>query len=328
MTSDRQGIGASVLRKEDRRFLTGRGRYVADMAVPDALHCRFVRSVHAHAALRGIETGAALAVSGVTAVLTGADMAADGLGPMTPLWAVPGQDGKPMAEPPRWALARDRVRHVGEPIAVVVAGTREAAADGAEAVSVDYAPLPAAIGSRAAAAEGAPVLHDEAPGNLCFVWERGDPAAVDAAFARAAHMVEIEIYNNRLTGTAIEPRAIASLYEPVEDAVTLHVSTQGVHMVRRAVAGQLGIDEARVRVVAPDVGGGFGYKGKHYPEETVLAWAARRLGRAVRWTAERTEAFACDLQARDHRTTARLAIDREGIFLGLRVATQIGRAHV
>ena len=321
MISDHQGIGASVPRKEDRKFLTGQGSYVADMAVPGALHCRIVRSVHAHAALRGIEAGAALSVPGVVAVLGGADMAADGIGPMTPLWAVPGKDGKPMAEPPRWALARDRVRHVGEAVAVVVAETREAAADGAEAVAVDYAPLPAAIGSRDAAAGGVPILHDEAPGNLCFVWERGDREAVDAALAQAAHVVEIEIYNNRLAGTAIEPRAIAALYDPVEDAVTLYDSTQVVHMVRRLVAGQLGIDEARLRVVAPDVGGGFGYKGKHYPEETILAWAARRLGRAVRWTAERGEAFTCDLQARDHRTTARLAIDREGIFLGLRVAT-------
>ena len=321
MTSEHTGIGASVLRKEDYRFLIGRGRYVDDLAVPGALHCRMVRSVHAHASLRGIDGSGALAVPGVVAVLSGADMAADGIGPMSPLWAVPTKGGGPMAEPPRWALARDKVRHVGEAITVVVAETLSAAIDGADAVMVDYEPLSAAIGSRDATAPGAPQLHDVAPGNLCFVWERGDEAAVDDALARAAHVLEIDIYNNRVAGTAIEPRAIAAVPDPIDDTLTLYDSTQVVHQVRRLVAEQLGMDEGRIRVVAPDVGGGFGYKGKHYPEETILAWAARRLGRAVRWTPDRTEAFACDLQARDHRTTARLAIDAEGTFLALRVAT-------
>ncbi len=274
MTIGPQGIGASVLRKEDRKFLIGRGRYVADMAIPGALYCRIVRPVHAHAELRGIDVSAARAVPGVVAVLTGADMAADGLGPMTPLWAVPGKDGKPMAEPPRWALARGKVRHVGEAIAAVIAETPEAATDGAEAVAVGYDPLPAAIGSRAAAA---PVLHDEAPGNACFIWERGDAQAVDAAIAAAAHVVRIEIYNNRLTGTASDP---------LEDTITLHANTQVAHMVRRLVASQLGIDEARIRVVSPDVGGGFGYKASTIPRRP--SSPGRRAGSAARCAGLRT----------------------------------------
>ena len=321
MTAAGRGIGASVLRKEDRRLLTGNGRYVADLPAPGALHCRFVRSVHAHARLGGIDVSAAAAVPGVAAVLTGADMEADGAGPMPCLWAVPNAGGGAMAEPPRWALARERVRHVGEAVAVVAAETPDAALDGAEAVAVDYDPLPAAVGSRRALDPASPRLHDEAPGNLCFVWERGDAAAVAAAFARAAHVVDIDLRNNRLAGAALEPRALLALPDPVEDRLTLYASTQVVHLVRRSVAAQLGMDEGRIRVAAPDVGGGFGYKGKHYPEEAVLAWAARRLGRGLRWVSDRSEAFVSDLQSRDHRTTAALALDAEGAFLGLRVET-------
>ena len=319
MTPD-TGIGASVRRLEDRRFLTGRGRYVSDRAVPGALHCRFLRSDHAHAEILGIETGAALAVPGVAAVLTGAEMAADGIGSMPCLWKVPTKDGTPMAEPPRWALARDRVRHVGEPLAAVLAETRAAAEDAAELVEIRYRPLPAAIGSRRALG-AEPALHDAAPGNVCYVWGRGDEAAVDSAMRRAARVVEIDIYNNRIAGAAIEPRAALAVYDPLGEAITLHDTTQAVHLVRRSVASQLGMADRQIRVVSPDVGGGFGYKGKHYPEEIVVCWAARRLGRPVRWVGERMEAFVTDTQARDHRTRARLALDAEGGFLGLRVET-------
>ncbi len=320
MTGEHQGIGASVLRREDLRLLTGNGRYVSDIDLPGALHCRIVRAVHAHAEIGSIDASRAAALPGVRAVLVGADMEADGVGAMPCLWAVPSRDG-PMAEPPRWALARGRIRHVGEAVAAVLAETEAAAADGAEAVVVDARPLPAVVGSRAALEAGAPRLHDAAPGNRCFVWERGDADAVAAAFDRAERVVELDLYNNRLTGVAIEPRAVAALPDPVEDRLTLYSSTQIVHLVRRAVAAQLGMKESRIRVVSPDVGGGFGYKGKHYPEEAIVAWAARRLGRAVRWRSDRSEAFLCDLQSRDHRTRAALALDGDGAFLGLRVET-------
>ena len=315
------GIGASVLRLEDRRFLTGRGQYVSDRVVPGALHCRFVRSDRAHAELLDIETSAARGVSGVAAVLTGADMAADGIGSMPCLWKIPTKDGTPMAEPPRWALARGRVRHVGEPVAAVLAETQAAADDAAELVEVRYRELPAAIGSRDAIMAGDVTLHDEAPGNICYVWGRGDEAAVDRAMAAAARTVEIDIYNNRIAGAALEPRAAIASYDPIAETITLYDTTQAVHLVRRSVATQLGMADRQVRVVSPDVGGGFGYKGKHYPEEIVVCWAARRLGRPVRWVGSRSEAFVTDTQARDHRTRARLALDEDGRFVGLRVET-------
>ena len=314
------GIGASVLRLEDKRFLTGRGNYVSDRDVPGALHCRFVRSDHAHAEILDIETSAARAVPGVAAVLTGADMAADGIGSMPCLWKIPTRDGTPMAEPPRWALARSRVRHVGEPVAAVLAESQAAADDAAELVEIRYGSLPAAIGSRdALGAESA--LHEEAPGNVCYVWSRGDEAAVARALESAARTVEIDIYNNRIAGAALEPRAAIATYDPIAGAVTLYDTTQAVHLVRRSVAAQLGLADRQVRVVSPDVGGGFGYKGKHYPEEIAVCWAARRLGRPVRWVGSRSEAFVTDTQARDHRTRARLALDGDGRFLGLRVET-------
>ena len=314
------GIGASVLRLEDRRFLTGRGQYVSDRAVPGALHCRFVRSDRAHAEILQVETSAACAVPGVVAVLTGADMAEDGIGSMPCLWKIPTKDGTPMAEPPRWALARDRVRHVGEPVAAVLAETQAAADDAAELVELRYRELPAAIGSREAIGAEI-VLHDEAPGNVCYVWGRGDEAAVDRAMEAAARIVEIDIHNNRIAGAALEPRAAVATCDPVDGTVTLYDTTQAVHLVRRSVAAQLGMADREIRVISPDVGGGFGYKGKHYPEEIVVCWAARRLGRPVRWVGSRGEAFVTDTQARDHRTRARLALDGDGRFLGLRVET-------
>ena len=314
------GIGASVLRLEDRRFLTGRGQYVSDRAVPGALHCRFVRSDHAHADLLEIETEAALALPGVAAVLTGADMAEDGIGSMPCLWKIPTKDGTPMAEPPRWALARGRVRHVGEPVAAVLAESQAAADDAAELVGVRYAPLPAVVGSRAGVGAET-VLHGEAPGNVCYVWGRGDEAAVARAMEGAARTVEIDIYNNRIAGAALEPRAAIASYDSIAGTVTLYDTTQAVHLVRRSVAAQLGMADREIRVISPDVGGGFGYKGKHYPEEIVVCWAARRLGRPVRWVGTRGEAFVTDTQARDHRTRAKLALDGDGRFLGLRVET-------
>ena len=316
-----EGIGAAVLRKEDGRFLTGRGQFVADIDVPGALWCHFVRSPHAHARLLRIDTSAACRASGVLAVYTGEDMAAAGVGPMRCLWPVASSDGKPMAEPPRWALAREMVRHVGEAVAAVIAASAQIAADAAEQISVDYQALPAVAAASAAMRDGAPQLHAQAPGNLCLHWTRGEAAAVQAAFERASHIVEADLASPRLAGAAIEPRALIADWDALSGSLTLWATTQVPHHVRRQVSEELGLPEGRVRVIAPDVGGGFGYKGKHYPEETVIAWLAQRLGRPGRWTASRSESFLADLQGRGHVTRASLALDDEGRFLALRVET-------
>src|SRR5262247_3033521 len=316
-----QGIGAPVRRVEDKRFLTGCGRFVADIELSGALACALVRSPHAHAAIRRIDASAARAAPGVVAVLTGADMAADGVAPMRPLWMLRSRDGSPMAEPARFALARERVRHVGEPVAAVVAATLAQAADAAERVEVDYAPLSAVTDARAAQANGAPQLHACARDNVCFRWARGDEAAVRAALRSAAHVVAIDLVNNRLVGAAIEPRAVIGAVDAHSDKLTLYSSTQAPHHIRRQVTEQLGIPESALRVISPDVGGGFGYKGKLYPEESIIVWAARRLARPVRWVASRVESFVADNQARDHLTHAELALDGDGNFLALHVQT-------
>jgi aerobic carbon-monoxide dehydrogenase large subunit len=316
-----QGIGAPLRRVEDRRLLTGRGRFVADIDLPGVLHCVLVRSPHAHAHIRAIHTSAAAAAPGVVAVFTGADMAADGMAPMRPMWAIRSRDGAPMVEPPRFALARETVRHVGEPVVAVIAESLPQAADAAERVAIDYEPLSAVIDARAAQAEGAPQLHTAAPGNVCFRWARGDEGAVRKAFQSAAHTVAIDVVNNRLVGAAIEPRAVMATAGPGDGKLTLYTSTQAPHHIRRQVTEQLGIAESALRVISPDVGGGFGYKGKLYPEESIIVWAARRLTRPVRWVASRAESFTSDNQARDHLTHAELALDGEGNFLALHVQT-------
>jgi aerobic carbon-monoxide dehydrogenase large subunit len=316
-----EGIGAAVRRVEDARYLLGRGRYVGDISLPGELHCVLVRSPHAHATIRAIDVAPALAHPGVIAACTGADMAADKVGPMRAFWVIRSADGRPMAEPPRFALARERVRHVGEPVAAVFAETLLQAIDAAETVAVDYAPLPTVTDARAALESGAPQLHPNAPGNACFRWERGDGAAVERAFAGAAHVTALDLVNNRLVGAAIEPRAVLAVPDPATGRLTVYDSTQAPHLVRRFLAEELALSESDLRVIAPDVGGGFGYKGKHYPEETIVAWAARRLGRPVKWVATRADSFLADNQARDHVTRAEVALDGEGHFLALRVQT-------
>jgi carbon-monoxide dehydrogenase large subunit len=316
-----EGIGASVRRVEDYAFLVGKGRFVADLAIPDALACVIVRSPHPHARLGAIDTSRASTAPEVAAVFTGADLAADNVGTLTCLWPIRGPDGKPMAEPPRHALARERVRHIGEPVAIVLAETLAAAQDAAELVDIEYQPLPAVSDAAAALESDAPQLHEAATGNVCFRFARGDAAAVEKAFARAAHVTRVDLVNNRLVGCAIEPRATCAVPDPDGRSLTLYAATQVPHHVRRFVCEELDLPETAVRVIAPDVGGGFGYKGKHYPDETLVAWAALRVNRPVRWVASRSESFAADNQGRDHRTQAALALDADGTFLGLRVAT-------
>ncbi|HYH21118.1 MAG TPA: xanthine dehydrogenase family protein molybdopterin-binding subunit [Azospirillum sp.] len=317
------GIGASVRRREDQRFLTGRGTYTDDINRPHQTHAVMLRSPHAHARIRGIDTSAALKAPGVIAVLTGADMAADNVNGLPCGWLIHNKDGSPMKEPPHWPLARDRVRYVGDQLAVVIAETREQAKDAAELVEVDYEELPPVASIRAALADNAPAVHDDVPGNVCYDWHLGDKAAVDAAFAQAAHVTTIDLVNQRLVPNAMEPRAAVGEYDAATGDHTLTTTSQNPHVIRLLMgAFVLGIPEHKLRVVAPDVGGGFGSKIFHYAEEAIVTWAARKVGRPVKWTAERAESFLTDAHGRDHLTHAELALDKDGHFLALRVATQ------
>src|SRR5665213_1790779 len=321
MGANEQGvIGQSVLRKEDARFLTGSGQYTDDVTLLRQTHAVFVRSPHAHAKIRSVDTSAAKAAPGVLAVFTAADLT--GVNGLPCGWLITGTDGKPMNEPPHPVLANGKVRYVGDAVAIVIAETLTQAKDGAEKVDVDYEVLPAVVNVVDALKPGAPQLHDEAPGNRCYTWALGDKAAVDAAFAQAAHVTKIDIVNNRLIPNAIEPRAANASYNAADDAYTLYVASQNPHVERLLMtAFVLGLPEHKVRVIAPDVGGGFGSKIFLYAEETVCVWAAKRVARPIKWTAERTESFLTDAHGRDHFTKAQLALDKDGQFLGLRVDT-------
>ena len=318
MNSDDRG--RSVRRLEDFRFLTGRGRYVADVALPREAHAYVLRSPHGYARIEQIDTEAVRQARGILGVYTEADLRADGIGPLPCVAQVSTVD--PLIVPPRYALARGRVRHVGDPVALVVAETRELARDAAELIAVDYRPLDAVADASAALAPGAPLVWDEAPGNLCFRFQRGDREATEAAFAKAAHIVEIELINNRLVPTPIETRAAIGSYDPAADCLHLLLTGQGVHGIRRQLAESVfHLPLERVHVVAPDVGGGFGMKNFLYPEWVLVLWAARRLGRPVKWVADRTEEFVSGTQGRDNHTRARLALDEIGRFLALDVST-------
>jgi aerobic carbon-monoxide dehydrogenase large subunit len=313
-------IGRSLRRLEDCRFLTGGGRYVDDIAAPGQLYGVALRSPHGHALIEAINTAAARAMPGVHGVFTAADLDADGIGSLPCIAQV--ATVAPLIVPPRGALARDRVRYVGDPVAFVVADTIEQARDAAERVTVASRPLPAVVDAVAALQPDAPLLWDEAPGNLCYRFERGDRAAVAAAFAAAAHVIEIELVNNRLVPAPIEPRAAIGFYEAAAGAFDLLLTGQGVHSLRRQLADAVfHVPPDRITVRAPDVGGGFGVKNFLYPEWVLVLWAARRLGRPVRWLAERGEEFVGCAQGRDNHTRARLALDWEGHFLALEVDT-------
>ncbi|GIK87014.1 MAG: carbon monoxide dehydrogenase [Betaproteobacteria bacterium] len=313
-------IGRAVRRKEDARFLTGTGQFTDDVNPPRHTHAYFLRSPHAHARIVAIDASRAKAAPGVVAVFTGADL--EGVNGLPCGWLITGTDGKPMNEPPHPVLAKGKVRHVGDPVALVVAESPHQAKDAAELVDVDYEILPAVVSCVEALKPGAPQVHDEAPGNRCYTWSLGDKAAVDAAFAKAAHVSKLDIVNNRLIPNAIEPRAAVASYNAAEDAYTLYVANQNPHVERLLMtAFVLGLPEHKVRVIAPDVGGGFGSKIYLYAEETAMVWAARRVGRPIKWAAERSESFVSDAHGRDHVTHAELAMDAEGRFLAMRVHT-------
>jgi aerobic carbon-monoxide dehydrogenase large subunit len=313
-------IGRSLSRLEDRRFLTGQGRYIDDIDAPGQLHGIVLRSPHGHALIEAIGVEPVRAMPGVRGVFTGADLEADGIGPLPCIARV--ATVVPIIVPPRRVLARDRVRHVGDPVAFVVADTVAQARDAAENITVAYRPLPAVTEALAAISADAPLLWDEAPGNLSYCFERGDRAAVEAALATAAHIIEIELVNNRLVPAPIEPRAAIGSYDAAADRLDLLLSGQGVHSLRQQLANDVfHVPLERVSVRAPDVGGGFGVKNFLYPEWVLVLWAARRLGRPVKWLAERGEEFLSSAQGRDNHTRARLALDQDGRFLALEVDT-------
>jgi aerobic carbon-monoxide dehydrogenase large subunit len=317
-----EGIGASVRRKEDVRFLSGRGNYTDDINRPGQLHAFIRRSDRPHAKINRIDTSAAAKAPGVVAVYTGADMAADNVGGLPCGWQIHNKDGSPMNEPPHPVLAIDKVRHVGDPVAVVIAETKQAAKDAAEQIVIDYQDLPAAASLRDAVAPGAALVHDDAPGNICYDWQIGDKAVVDAAFAKAAKVVKLEFTNNRLIPNAMEPRAAVGDFDTSSGDFTLFTTSQNPHVIRLLMgAFVLHIPENKLRVVAPDVGGGFGSKIYHYAEEAIVTWAAGKVRRPVKWTAERSESFMSDAHGRDHDSTAEMALDADGNFLALRIST-------
>jgi len=315
-------IGQSVKRKEDYRFLTGAGNYTDDVVLPNQSYAVFVRSPHAHAKIRAIRKDAALKAPGVVAIFTGEDIAAAKIGGLPCGWLITDVNGQPMKEPPHPVLAHEKVRYVGDHVAVVIADTQQQARDAAELVEVDYEVLPAVVRGPDARKKGAPVLHDIAPDNTCYVWSLGDKAAVDKAFAGAAHVTTLEFINNRLIPNAIEPRSANAAFSRADDGYTLYVANQNPHVERLLMtAFVLGLPEHKVRVVAPDVGGGFGSKIYLYAEDVVLTWATKRINRPIKWTAERSESFLSDAHGRDHVTKAELAMDANGKFLAMRVAT-------
>lgn len=316
------GIGASTKRREDVRFLTGKGRYTDDLNLPGQLYVHFLRADVAHAQIKSIETKAAVAMPGVVRVFTGADF--EGVGSIPCGWQVTDRFGAPMQEPAHPVLAQGKVRHVGDPMAAVVAESREAARDAAEAIVVDLEELPAAIDMKAALAEGAPKVHDDLTSNLCYDWgfveENRD--AVDKAIAEAAHVTTLELVNNRLVANPMEPRVAIGDYNAATDESTLYTTSQNPHVIRLLMgAFVLGIPEHKLRVVAPDVGGGFGSKIFHYAEEAFCTFAARELKRPVKWTSSRSEAFITDAHGRDHVTKIELALDAAGNFTAIRTET-------
>src|SRR4030081_1462614 len=317
-----EGIGASVVRKEDRRFTTGKGRYVDDIKLVGLTHAHFIRSPHAHAKVKSIDSSAAMKMPGVVGVLTGQKIVDDKVGNLICGWAVSSKDGTPMKMGAWPAMAPETVRFVGQAVAVVIAETKNQAKDAAEAVVVDYEELQAVPDIKAAIKQGAPQLHPEAPGNVVYDWHLGDEAAVKGAFAKAANVVTLELTNNRLVPNAMEPRAAIADYDTAEEHYTLYTTSQNPHVARLVLSAFYNIaPEHKLRVIAPDVGGGFGSKIYIYPEEMVALWASKKVRRPVKWTSDRTEAFLTDAHGRDHVTKAEMAFDANNKITGLRVKT-------
>lgn len=316
-------IGKSVKRVEDKRFITGKGNYTDDIVLPGMLYAFILRSPHAHARINSIDISAAEKAEGVVKVYTGKDIAESGVGGIPTGWQVNFKNGDTMKEPPHPILVTDKVLHVGDNVACVIAETREQAKDAAEMIEVDYELLDAVADPAKAVKDGAPLVHDDAPNNICFDWELGNPKEeVDAALASAHHVTRMELRNQRVVPNAIETRCAIGQYEDSTGKYTLYTTSQNPHLTRLLMtAFVLGIPEHKVRVVAPDVGGGFGSKIYHYAEEAMMIWAAQRIGRPIKWTSDRSEAFMTDAHGRDHVTTAEMGFDKDGKIVGLRVNT-------
>ncbi len=315
-----QGIGASVRRTEDLRFISGKGNYTDDINRPGQTYTIFKRSDRPHAKITGIDSAAASAMPGVVAIFTAADFA--GVGGLPCGWQIHSKDGSPMAEPKHPILADGKVRHVGDPVVMVIAETKQQARDAAEALVIGYEDLPAYSASRDALAAGAAAVHDDAPGNVCYDWHIGDKDATDAAFAKAARVVKLDLLNSRLVANPMEPRSAIGDYDRSGDMHTLYTTSQNPHVIRLLMgAFVLGIPEHKLRVVAPDVGGGFGTKIFHYAEEAAVTWAAAKINRPVKWTSDRSESFISDAHGRDHDSHAEMALDADNNFLGMRVST-------
>ncbi|MEN9775412.1 MAG: hypothetical protein RL322_2482 [Pseudomonadota bacterium] len=315
-------IGEALVRKEDYRFLTGAGQYTDDIDLSGLTYAVFVRSPHAHARIRSIDKSAALAAPGVIAIFDGQDVASDKIGGLPCGWLITSTDGTPMKEPPHPVLAQGKARYVGDHVAIVIADTLEAARNASELVVVDYEELASVVDTGRAQAADAPRVHDELTDNNCYRWAIGDKAQVEAAFAQAAHVTRLDLVNNRLVPNAMEPRAAVAQYNRAGDDYTLWVSNQNPHVERLLMtAFVMGLPEHKVRVIAPDVGGGFGSKIYLYAEDVCLTWASKKINRPIKWTCERSEAFLCDAHGRDHVSHAELAMDKDGKFLALRVHT-------
>ncbi|MEI8145925.1 MAG: xanthine dehydrogenase family protein molybdopterin-binding subunit [Alphaproteobacteria bacterium] len=314
------GIGASVRRKEDQRFITGKGQYTDDINREGQTHAYFLRSPHAHANIKSIDTKAASHMPGVVAIFTGADTTA--VGGLICGWMIHSKDGSPMKSGPHPVLAQGKVRYVGDHVAVVIAETLAQAKDAAEAIKVDYDVLPAVVVAAKAQDKGAALVHAEVPNNRVYDWHIGDKAATEAAFKAAKHVTKLDITNNRLVPNPMEPRAAIGDYDSGTDIQTLYTTSQNPHVARLVLSAFIGIaPEHKLRVIAPDVGGGFGAKIFIYAEETVCVWAAKKINRPVKWTADRTEEFLAIAHGRDHQTHAEMAVDGDGKITGLRVKT-------
>ncbi|OHV90560.1 xanthine dehydrogenase family protein molybdopterin-binding subunit [Mesorhizobium sp. ORS 3428] len=317
-----EGVGARVARKEDKRFITGGGRYVDDMVVPGMKHAVFVRSPHAHAQIKKIDVKKAQGMPGVVGVLTGKELKADGIGNLICGWMIHSKDGSPMKMGAWSPLAVDKVRYVGDAVVIVIADTKGQARDAAEAVEITYKELKAVVDATKALQPGAPQIHAEAENNLIFDWEIGDAKAVDAAIKSAAHVTRMKIVNNRLVPNAMEPRAALGHYDKAEDHYTCWTTSQNPHVARLVMSAFYNVaPENKLRVIAPDVGGGFGSKIYIYPEEIVCLWASKKTGVPVKWVADRTESFLADAHGRDHVSTVEMAFDKDNRITGLKVDT-------
>src|SRR6516162_1705798 len=316
------GVGQPVRRHEDFRLIRGQGRYTDDIALPRMTYAFVLRAPVAHARIARMDVGAARTMPGVLFVVSGDDVRAEGLGDIPCTTPLVGRDGKPRHDTPRPALAQGTVRHVGQPVALVVAETYAQARDAAEVIVVDYDTLPAVTDAKAATEAGAPQLFEHIPNNIVFDWDNdvGDAKATDAAFAKATRVVALELVNNRVVVNSMEPRNAVADYDPASGRSTLYTGTQGPHFVRDQLAEPvLNLPKDKVRVITPNVGGGFGMKAFVYPEHALVVWASRKIARPVKWQEDRSEGFISDNQGRDHATRAELALDGKGRFLGLRV---------